>query len=252
MIMKSFRQFLLEKLILFNNGARFGQIVVTGGGAGSGKSFVVKNYLESDKFKIIDVDAWKESFIKLKKYPEWKDFDFKDSSSVSKLHLWVIRSGIRDKVLDLLFDPTRNKELLPNILFDISLGNVNQLTEIIGRATKAGYSPENIHLVYVLSDWEDALNRNRDRERILPDGVVLKTLNAAGKVVVDLVTSELPTDFNGTIKVVDTSSKGLEYFTIKKEGKPIDSKSGVIEKFKELIDKRLGAQPEPIKKGVAE
>ena len=49
-----------EKLILFNNGARYGQIVFLAGGAGSGKGFAIKNFMEGNKFKIRDVDEWKK------------------------------------------------------------------------------------------------------------------------------------------------------------------------------------------------
>ena len=54
-----------EKLIMFNKGKKYGQIVFLAGGAGSGKGFATKNFLEMKKFKIRDVDAWKLAFIEL-------------------------------------------------------------------------------------------------------------------------------------------------------------------------------------------
>ena len=49
---------LTEKLIMFNQGKRYGQIVFMAGGAGSGKGFASKKFMEIDKFKVRDVDEW--------------------------------------------------------------------------------------------------------------------------------------------------------------------------------------------------
>ena len=40
-----------EKLIIVGKGKKYGQIMFIAGGAGSGKSFAIKNFLEGDKFK---------------------------------------------------------------------------------------------------------------------------------------------------------------------------------------------------------
>ena len=49
--LNKFKQ-LEEKLILFNGGKNYGQVVFMAGGAGSGKGFAIKNFLEGNKFKI--------------------------------------------------------------------------------------------------------------------------------------------------------------------------------------------------------
>ena len=54
-----------EKLILYNNGAPYGQIVFVGGGGGSGKGFAIKNFMQGELFKIRDVDALKIAFRQL-------------------------------------------------------------------------------------------------------------------------------------------------------------------------------------------
>ena len=53
-----------EKLILISNGKKYGQIVFLVGGAGSGKGFALKNFLEGEKFKVRDVDEWKRLLLK--------------------------------------------------------------------------------------------------------------------------------------------------------------------------------------------
>ncbi len=73
--MYTFSQYisLQEKLIMYQQGKRYGQIVFLAGGAGSGKGFAIKNFMEGEKFKIRDVDEWKKAFMKLadtkKMYP---------------------------------------------------------------------------------------------------------------------------------------------------------------------------------------
>ena len=49
--LNSFQE-LEEKLILFNGGKNYGQIVFMAGGAGSGKGFAIQNFLQREKFKV--------------------------------------------------------------------------------------------------------------------------------------------------------------------------------------------------------
>ena len=66
-------QYLEEKLIMYNQGKRYGQIVFLAGGAGSGKGFAIANFMEKEKFKVRDVDEWKKAFMMIAdtqdKYP---------------------------------------------------------------------------------------------------------------------------------------------------------------------------------------
>ena len=50
--MISFRQYLEEKLIMYTQGKRYGQIVFLAGGAGSGKGFAIANFMEKEKYII--------------------------------------------------------------------------------------------------------------------------------------------------------------------------------------------------------
>ena len=56
---------LVEKQILYNNGAKYGQIVFLAGGAGSGKGFAIQHFMQGADFKIRDVDELKIAFQKL-------------------------------------------------------------------------------------------------------------------------------------------------------------------------------------------
>ena len=79
-------QYLEEKLILYGQGKRYGQIVFLAGGAGSGKGFAISNFMEKEKFKIRDVDEWKKAFMKLADtkgtHPELKGLQLRNPLSL--------------------------------------------------------------------------------------------------------------------------------------------------------------------------
>ena len=98
--MKTFNEFiseeldyLEEKIIMLSNGKKYGQIVFLAGGAGSGKGFASTNFMQSELFKIRDVDEWKKAFIKIgklkNKCPETQGLDLKIPDYVGKLHKFV-------------------------------------------------------------------------------------------------------------------------------------------------------------------
>ena len=58
---------LIEKLIVFNQGRQYGQVVFLAGGAGSGKGFAKGNFLDDRLFKTRDVDEWKKAFMFMSK-----------------------------------------------------------------------------------------------------------------------------------------------------------------------------------------
>ena len=168
--MKTFSQYisLQEKLIMYQQGKRYGQIVFLAGGAGSGKGFAVKNFMQPELFKIRDVDEWKKSFQKLAdtqgKYPEIQGLNLKNSKDVAKLHKFVKSKGIKDNSLDIMLADA-NASHLPNILFDITFKDVSDISTIIPKLEKAGYDSKNIHLTWVLTNYAVSILNNRDRQR---------------------------------------------------------------------------------------
>ena len=63
--MQGFKSFLTEKQIIIGKGAKYGQVIFLAGGAGSGKGFAIQYFIDGNKFKIRDVDSWKEAFLKI-------------------------------------------------------------------------------------------------------------------------------------------------------------------------------------------
>jgi len=147
-----------EKLITYGNRKSYGQIVFIAGGAGSGKGFAIKNFLDSASFKIRDVDEMKKQLQVLnrlgktdintiiKKYGKSikpKDIDLinkiqddgfklqnlnlKNPDHVYALHILVKAIGIKDASLEKLLLGKNNPETLPNILFDITAKDVTEV-----------------------------------------------------------------------------------------------------------------------------
>ena len=129
--MLSFKRYLIEKQIILGKGANYGQVVFLAGGAGSGKGFAIKNFLEGSKYKIRDVDEWKKAFLRIavlkNKYPKLRRLDLRKPKDVFKLHMFVKEKGIKDKTLDLMLGQAKIGKL-PNIIFDVTLKDKDDIT----------------------------------------------------------------------------------------------------------------------------
>jgi len=251
--MLTFSQFLAEKyleekLIMYNQGKRYGQIVFLAGGAGSGKGFAIANFMEKEKFKVRDVDEWKKAFIKLADtkgmYPEIQGLKLKNPKDVYKIHKFVKEKNIKDKSLDLLLRDANTRHL-PNIIFDITMKDASDIGTIIPKLTEAGYDSKNIHLTWVLTNYAVAIVNNRNRERVVADDIMLLSHEGAAVNMYDVIKGKLPRGLNGSVRVIlnnrdntipfvdpDTKKpmktpqgnilvKDFTYLTFKKEGKSV-------------------------------
>ena len=253
--MLSFRQYLEEKLIMYNQGKRYGQIVFLAGGAGSGKGFAIKNFMEGEKFKIRDVDEWKKAFMKLADtkgtHPEVKGLKLSNPKDVYKLHTFVRNKGIKDKTLDLLLQDS-NTNRLPNIMFDITMKDANDIGDVLPKLIEAGYDSKNVHLTWVLTNYAVAIVNNRNRERVVPEDIMLLSHEGAAKSMYEVIKGKLPRGLNGGVRVVlnnrensipwvdpdtkepmkdhksgDVLVKDFTYLTFKKEGKTMGPELGI-------------------------
>ena len=247
-------QYLEEKLILYNQGKRYGQIVFLAGGAGSGKGFAIKHFMEKEKFKVRDVDAWKTAFIKLAdttdKYPEIKGLSLKNPRDVMKIHKFVKDKGIKEKSLDLLLRDVNVKNA-PNVIFDITMKDANDIGDVLPKLLEAGYDPKNIHLTWVLTNYYIAIENNQKRERTVADDIMLLSHEGAATSMYEVIKGKLPRGLNGSVRVIlnnlentiawvdpdtkkpmrtkqgDIIVKDFTYLTLKKEGKRIGPEMGV-------------------------
>lgn len=197
---------LYEKLVVFGGGAKYGQIVFMSGGAGSGKGFASSAFMESEKFKIRDVDEWKKAYLTLAKLkgknPEIASLDLRNAKDVFELHKFVKAKGIKDKTLDLLLRDSR-ADRLPNIIFDITGKDVSDFSTVIPFLEKAGYSAKNINLAWVLTDFKVAYTANVTRARVVPADIFLDTHRGASKTMQSLLDKKtMPKGANGRFVVI--------------------------------------------------
>ena len=247
-------QYLEEKLILYNQGKRYGQIVFLAGGAGSGKGFAIRNFMEKEKFKVRDVDAWKEAFMKLAdttdKYPEIKGLSLKNPRDVMKIHKFVKDKGIKEKSLDLLLRDV-NVRNAPNVIFDITMKDASGINTIIPKLLEVGYDSKNIHLTWVLTNYAIAIKNNQNRPRVVADDIMFLSHEGAALSMYEVIKGKIPRGLDGGVRVIlnnlentipyvdpntkkpmktkqgDIIVKDFTYLTLKKEGKRIGPEMGV-------------------------
>ena len=243
---------LKEKLITYSNRKPYGQVVFIAGGAGSGKGFAISNFLDSASFKIRDVDEMKKQLqilnrlgkldirTILKKYGrniKLKDLDLirkiekdgyklqnlnlKNSDHVYALHILVKAMGIKDSSLEKLLLGKNNPETLPNILFDITAKDVTDITSVIPKLKAVGYEANNIHLTWILTNYVTAMVNNKNRARMVPEDILLKTHEGASNTIWGIITKALPKGMNGRVDVILNNPEHTVFFK-DKDGKVIN------------------------------
>jgi hypothetical protein len=264
---------LVEKQILYNNGAKYGQIVFLAGGAGSGKGFAVQHFMQGSEFKIRDVDELKIAFQKLDalgkfttqdlldKYGDKiserdKDLikkelidknlkmgqlDLKTPSHVYILHVLVRATDVKNKTLDLMLAGAE-KGQLPNLIFDSTFKEVEDMTSVLPKLFAAGYEPKNIHVSWVLTNYQIAIKNNKSRARVVPEDILLATHAGAAQTVYNLVTTAMPPTVQGGVYVILNNPENTIFIVDPKTNKAYKDKKGnpVIKDFKYLTLKEPG------------
>lgn len=234
---------LLEKQLLINNGAKYGQVVFLAGGGGSGKGFALENFMEKEKFKVMDVDELKLQFIKISKmkdkYPEIKNLDLRNPNHVFKLHTFIKDKKIKDKKLDNLFG-SMSKGILPNIVFDITSKDIKDITDYLPSLLELGYAPKDIHLVWVLTNFHVAVKQNAERARVVPDDIMLKTHSGAANTMWSIISKgRLPKGMDGGFYIIMNNKENTIFYT-NADGEKIKNSKGkfIIKDFKYVTVKK--------------
>jgi len=241
-----------EKLIVYGGGKKYGQIVFLAGGAGSGKGFASEKFMQKELFKVRDVDEWKKAFIRLssemKRYSELKGLNLRNPDDVFKLHMAVKKMGIKGRSLQLLLRDVR-PDRLPNIMFDITFKDTDEIDEAMPMLLRAGYQPRDIHITWVLTNYHIAVKQNKERDRVVPDDIMIATHTGAATSMYNVIKGNLPRGVDGQVNIVlnnknntikfkssDFADKKVEnvqdfeYFRIKREGQRIDTSEKALEK----------------------
>lgn len=199
--MKTFstlKKYLEERLVIVGGGKRYGQVIFLAGGSGSGKGFAIDNFIHSMDYKIFDPDALKKNILKwneiTKKYPELLGKDMKNPKDVEFVHLFIRdRLGWDKKMIDMFLAANRtDKATLPNIIFDKTLKDTDELKELVPQLLKAGYKKEDIHLVWVLTNYKIALQMNTTRDRTVPVTVLIKTHTGVAETMKNFLFANYP------------------------------------------------------------
>jgi dephospho-CoA kinase len=215
-----------EKQIIVGGGKQNGQVVIAAGGAGSGKGFALDKFVTLKNAKTFDVDALKQKLIALAKkkvkegddrYEEIANFNLRNKEDVAKLHQIVKERGLANKEMEAFFksaDPDR----LPNVIFDKTAKSYSDIAKAVDKVIRYGYKPENIHIVWILTDYKIAFKRNVTRSRVVPSDIFLQTHKGAETTMQQVVSGKVPSNVDGEIYVILNNTKETKNWTHKTKG----------------------------------
>jgi len=224
-----------ERLIVLNNSAKYNQVLILGGGAGSGKGFALSNFVDSSNYKVRDVDEIKrllqklsaagkidvrkmwsiESKTKSKLKPaeikkvskvlamahyKLENLNLKEPDHVFTLHIMTSIMGWKNNSLAALSKsiPEDSKHK-PNIVFDITAKDMMAAEKTVKICLGMGYVPKDIHLIWVLTDYKIAIKNNLGRDRVVPDDILLQTHEGAAETMTDVIGGKAPRGLDGSV-----------------------------------------------------
>lgn len=182
------------------------QVVILAGGAGSGKGFVLQYFLGIEG-KVIDSDSYKQALLdyytKFKKDSKEKiEKDFRevtgrylasikltDPVDVSILHEYIKEKGWVEKRIMSFFLGQSTLKHKSNVIFDVTLKDTKKLKEISNLAQEFGYKKENIHIVWVLTDYHLASKQNKQRGRMVSNDILFKTHRGVSLTLKEIISN---------------------------------------------------------------
>lgn len=270
---------LQEKLITFGGQAypKFGTIILMAGGAGSGKGFVLQNLVGAEG-RVFDVDQLKTLASNAPKIQKKVKDEFgvdlkslasnlRDPKNVGKLHQIIGKElNLPSKREEAFFASalTAPQDRKPNMIFDMTLKELDKLYTYTNEAAKLGYDKKNIHIVWVVNDVEVAKQQNLRRSRVVPTEILVNTHRGAANTMGDIINmgrklqrymdGDIVFAFNkvGVDADLTKSDKGgsyikdANYFYVKRQGKaPLKAKqleSDIRRKIKDYVPKDVWSE----------
>lgn len=267
---------LSEKLITFARQAypKFGNIVILAGGAGSGKGFIKDKLIGLEGYTF-DVDALKSLASKtpaiIKKVKDELGDDLtalganlKTPENVGRLHAIIGEYlNLDDKRTQALYASilTAAPDRKPNIIFDVTLKDLQKLEKITRQVKSLGYDPKLVHIVWIVNDIEVAQKQNAARSRVVPSEILVNTHRGAAQTMLDIVNmgnslkkymdGDIVFAFNkvGVDSDLQKSDKGgsyvktANYFYIKRSGMPVmaldDINADIRRKIADYVPKNI-------------
>ena len=265
--MVSFLEFINEKLItLDRKRPNYNQVIILAGGAGSGKGFVIKNLLGVDgkKFDVDDLKtkALKSTGIRQKVKDQFDidldKLDLKNADDVSTLHNIVSTLRLDKKSKDFMYSTIKGDNK-PNLIYDVTLKDLQKLETISSEVQKLGYEKENIHIVWVVNDVNTAIQQNAKRDRRVAKDILIDTHELVSYTISNILKKNtlrkyMDGDFwfvfnkQFTDSVLNVSDNGgsyikdAVYFKVKEKSKNILKISEISDNY---IDKIKAYVPNP-------
>jgi dephospho-CoA kinase len=242
--MKPLSHFLNERLIVVNRGKRTGQVIFLAGGGGSGKGFVFNNMVDSSQYKVLNPDDFKAQLIALGKggvkgYEKYADMSLRNPDHVAQLHVDVDNAQYGEKQLRNILRQTRSE--LPNLCFDRTMKSMGGFYATLPQLFSAGYKPQDIHVIWVLTDYQVALKQNATRSRTVPEEILLQGHSGAAVTMKRLIFDSYPDEIDGEVYVV-LGGPGNTVFWTDPTGKPL-GKGRIVKDFTYLKVKESGREP---------
>lgn len=187
--------------------------VVLSGGAGSGKSYLLKHNVAIEG-KVINVDDLKDMWVSAIKKGKLKDpsgrteYDFKNPKDVSDLHQTIKDKNFKEKQEDAFFGTYENGNR-PNVIYDITGDSADKLKNTGKMLQDLGY---HVVLVWVVTNRQVALMRNMCRSRVVSQEVFHSTHNGVLKNVLPFLKNSGAGYYNEAW-VVFSSSDSLKDLT---------------------------------------
>lgn len=209
---------------------------------------VLSNILNIPNAKVFDVDKLKTDILSMKPKSmaaafrrqtgrELETIDLGRPEDVALMHDFVSTNGYDKKVIanffmsagDIWPDGTPKKERnehKPNVVFDVTLKDEKKMLDLCSTLQQYGWKPEDIHLVWILNDFEVASIQNQSRERKVPKAIFDKTHIGASNTMKEIVTNfkKFEKCMNGEIWIIPNqrSKDNVFEFTGKgKNGRPL-------------------------------
>lgn len=218
-LFEELRKYLEEKLLILGGGKRYGQAVLLAGGAGSGKGFATRHFIQGENYKIINVDDLKETLLKLARnaktvqgfspklqvlLPQIRSLDLHKPEDTTKMHMLVKDMGLDDKqIFYILANPGGTRSQMPNLMFDMTMKSEKAAREMSEMLLNAGYKPQDIHVVWILSDYKIALQQNYHRDRRVFNDILFDTHLGAKKTMTEVVIRNYKSlGINGDLAVI--------------------------------------------------
>ena len=190
---------LVAKQITFGGKSyeNYGQVVMVGGGSGSGKGFQISQ-LFGITGKNYDVDSLKE-FVKKnnilrdklsEKYGVSESvFDMKTPKDVSEVHTIIKQEGLQQKYENMIFNMAKysGEKTKTNLIFDKTFDSFVDFVYVTERVKEMGYDPKNIHFVWVVNDYRVALEQNKNRSRTVDENIVMSIHKHTSMTIKDIL-----------------------------------------------------------------